>query len=172
MTEPVVRLAPLSCGDGLALAALRNDPEVQKHVRHPGLVTSDGQRRWWEWLVLHPEQARMFAIESNQGTPPTWLLVGCGGLTSIDWLNRRAELSVYTVPATHELEAARLLLRHAFKDLGLHRVEAETLTVSRDDLVVDLGFGKEGVRRHAYWRDGEFIAGRQWGLLSREWGES
>ena len=160
-----LRLAPLTLDAVFELIPLRNNPDVQVHLRNPGLVTADGQRRWYGWLGVPDGAVRMFGVECTE-PDETWSLIGCAGLTGIDWQNRRAELSVYTVPPTHELEAARLVLRHAFLTLGLHRVEAETLTGRRYNLCKELGFTNEGIRRGGYWRDGFFIDAVRWGRLA------
>ena len=159
----LLRLAPLTLDLALSLAPLRNKSQVQEHLRNPGTVNEYDQRTWCEHLTKHHNNVRMFVVEK----PVTqWKLIGCAGLTTIDWQNRHAELSVYTVPPTYEIEAAHLILYHAFSTLGLHRVEAETLTNRRYILCEELGFTCEGSRRHAYWRAGEFIDSTQWGLLA------
>jgi RimJ/RimL family protein N-acetyltransferase len=136
------------------------------HVRNPGIVTEDQQAQWWAWLTKDSDKVRMFSVELYDHM---WILIGCVGLTTIDWQNRRAELSVYTVPPKYEVAAAGLILRHAFNDLGLHKIEAETLTDRRFTLCGDLGFSCEGSRRHAYWRAGEFINATRWGLLADDY---
>ena len=173
-----LRLARLTLERAMKLIALRNDPEVQTHLRNQDMVGEDQQIEWWNWLKNHRQQdVRMFAVQKgNIAVRPSsddpieqWQLLGCAGLTTIDWQNRRAELSVYTVPQTYEIEAAHLILRHAFNDLGLHKIEAETLTERRFTLCADLGFSCEGSRRHAYWRAGQFIDSTRWGLLAKDW---
>lgn len=174
MTEPMtppdkqIRFRPIDLTTARALAPLRNDPEVQEHVRNPGLLSDSDQTKWLEWLVVNRNTQRMVAIEA---CPPesTWRLVGCGGMTHISWIDRRAELSVYTVPDTWEHEAARMLLEWGFDELGLHRIEAETLTPGRAELCRTLGFERDGVRCKAYWRGAEYRSGLLWGLLADEW---
>ena len=158
-----ITLAPLDHGDLATLQRFRNSPEVYEHVRQRRLLTMADMENWWEMLAADcGRTVRMFAIKAN-GT-----VIGCAGLTSIDWINRRAELSVYTVPSDHEAEAARLVISHAFLDLGLYRIEAETLTGRRFRLCKELGFTNEGIRRDGYWRDGRFSGAVRWGLLADE----
>lgn len=179
-----LRLRPLTLALACDLIPLRNDPEVQTHLRNPGMVDGDQQIDWWNWIKSHRQGVRMLAVGFASDTVPVGFtengdivaledfkprLLGCAGLTSIDWQNRRAELSVYTVPATYEIEAARLILGHAFTDLGLHKIEAETLTNRRYVLCEELGFSCEGSRDHAYWRAGEFINSTRWGLLAADY---
>jgi len=68
-------------------------------------------------------------------------------------------------------EALRLAIRHCFRELKLHRLEASIQPVNRRSLalVKSLGFRKEGVTRRylklgGRWRDHE-----RWALLAEEW---
>ncbi len=179
MTEPEqkIRFRPIDLGTAFALIPFRNSPEVQEHLRNQGAVNQSDQAKWFVWLMNHKDTQLMLAIEHDVGgkrddaldEPYGWQLVGCGGMTWISWPDRRAELSVYTYPTTLELEAARLLVDHGFRGLGLNRIEAETLTPGRAKLVHGLGFKEEGDRCEAYWRDGGFIDATRWGLLARDW---
>lgn len=172
-----IRLAPLTVELALDLGPLRNTPEVQVHLRNQGIVSHYHQYDWWRRLEISQDTTRMFAVEHDiggerddaTGKPYGWQLIGCAGLTTIDWQNRRAELSLYTVPSEHELAAGRLILAHAFNDLGLHRVEAETITTKRYKLCTRLGFNVEGVRADAYWRHGTFVDSTCWGLIAEDW---
>ena len=158
-----ITLAPISRADLSTLQRFRNSPEVYEHVRERRLLTMEDMQRWWEMLAADRGQTvRMFAVKNKE------TVIGCAGLTSIDWINSRAELSVYTVPSKHEIDAARLLIAHAFDVLGLHRIEAETITQGRADLCKALEFVCEGSRSESYWRGGEFVDSLRWGLLARE----
>jgi RimJ/RimL family protein N-acetyltransferase len=68
-------------------------------------------------------------------------------------------------------EALGLLLRHAFLTLGLERVE---LQVDMGNLGArrcyeKAGFVMEGVKRHAYYRDGSFCDLGMLSVLREEW---
>lgn len=178
MTTNGITLAPISRNDLPTLQRFRNLPEVYEHVRERRLLTMEDMEKWWEMLAVDRGQTvRMFAVKipSAHDLGGTWPdgqpalafdLIGCAGLTSIDWINRRAELSVYTVPSEHEIEAARLVIAHAFDVLGLHRVEAETITPKRAEFCATLCFTCEGSRLQSYWRNGKFVDSLHWGLLA------
>lgn len=68
-------------------------------------------------------------------------------------------------------EALALAVRHAFRDLKLHRVEANIQPTNRESirLVKRLGFRREGYSRRylkvsGRWRDHE-----RWALLAEDW---
>jgi RimJ/RimL family protein N-acetyltransferase len=66
--------------------------------------------------------------------------------------------------------AARLLVRHLFLDLDYHRVELECYGFNERAIrhAERAGFVKEGVRRRAYWRHGEWVDGVLFGLVRDE----
>jgi steroid Delta-isomerase len=67
-------------------------------------------------------------------------------------------------------DAARLLQRHLFHDLGYHRLQLEIYGFNeRAQLHAERsGYVREGVKRGAYWRRGGWVDGILYGLLSEE----
>jgi RimJ/RimL family protein N-acetyltransferase len=63
--------------------------------------------------------------------------------------------------------AAQLLQRHLFDDLGFHRVQMEIYAFNDRALAhaERAGFIREGVRRKAYWRNGDWVDGVLYGLV-------
>ena len=102
-------------------------------------------------------------------------VIGTCTLAGVDARNRRAEIG-FILRRDHwgrgyMLEATRTLLRFAFEQLALHRVEADV--DPRNDasirLIERLGFQREGHLRER-WLVGEEINDTiMYGLLQREW---
>jgi RimJ/RimL family protein N-acetyltransferase len=67
-------------------------------------------------------------------------------------------------------EAARLLQRHLLFDLDYHRLELEIYGFNERAIrhAERAGFTREGVRRKAYWRHGEWVDGVMFGLIREE----
>jgi RimJ/RimL family protein N-acetyltransferase len=67
-------------------------------------------------------------------------------------------------------EAARLLQRHLVTDLGYHRLELEIYGFNEraQRHAERAGFVREGVRRNAYWRHGEWIDGVLYALIGED----
>jgi RimJ/RimL family protein N-acetyltransferase len=67
-------------------------------------------------------------------------------------------------------EAARLLQRHLIVDLGYHRLQLEIYAFNERAIrhAERSGFVREGVRRSAYWRHGEWVDGVLYGLLAED----
>jgi RimJ/RimL family protein N-acetyltransferase len=67
-------------------------------------------------------------------------------------------------------EAARLLQRHLIFDLDYHRLQLEIYGFNERAVrhAERAGFTREGVRRKAYWRHGEWVDGVIFGLLRED----
>lgn len=66
--------------------------------------------------------------------------------------------------------AARAFQRHLILDLGLHRLQLEVygFNARAQRHAERAGFVREGVRRKAYWRDGEWVDGVLYGLVAED----
>jgi RimJ/RimL family protein N-acetyltransferase len=67
-------------------------------------------------------------------------------------------------------EAARLLQRHLILDLGYHRLQLEVYGFNERAMrhAERAGFVKEGVKRKAYFRHGEWVDGVLYGLIPED----
>jgi RimJ/RimL family protein N-acetyltransferase len=67
-------------------------------------------------------------------------------------------------------EAARLLQRHLMDDLGYHRLELEIYGFNQRAMrhAERAGFVREGVKRKAYRRHGEWVDGVLYGLIDED----
>ena len=66
--------------------------------------------------------------------------------------------------------AARLLVRHLIFDLDYHRVQLECYGFNAHAIrhAERAGFVREGVKRKAYWRHGEWVDGVLFGLVRED----
>jgi RimJ/RimL family protein N-acetyltransferase len=67
-------------------------------------------------------------------------------------------------------EAARLLQRHLMDELGYHRLELEIYGFNERAMrhAERAGFVREGVKRKAYWRHGDWVDGVLYGLIEED----
>lgn len=138
----------------------------QDILRQQKPITKEDQEQWWKVVVtpahLHPfPKLLLVSILDADRT-----LVGYGGLTNIDWLNRRAEISFLVSPDyvadsalyTRVLFAFWHFIRHwAFEELNLHRLFTETydFRCTHIDLLERAGMTLEGrMRDHIKLKDG------------------
>jgi RimJ/RimL family protein N-acetyltransferase len=70
--------------------------------------------------------------------------------------------------------AARDFQRHLIRELGLHRLQLEVYGFNEraQRHAERSGFVREGVRRKAYWRDGEWVDGVLYGLVAEDLDET
>jgi RimJ/RimL family protein N-acetyltransferase len=116
-----------------------------------------------------PQDFGRFVIEVD-GTP--------AGLMGFDIANRRSRIANLGSLAVHPDfrgqrladRAARLFQRHLIFDLGYHRLQLEIYGFNeRAQRHADrAGFVREGVRRKAYWRNGEWVDGVIYGVVRED----
>ncbi len=100
------------------------------------------------------------------------------GLCGFEISNRRSAIAHLERLAVHpgfrgrriSDEAARLLQRHLFHDLGYHRLQLEIygFNVRAQHHAERSGYVREGVKRKAYWRHGDWVDGVLYGLISED----
>jgi len=115
-----VVLRPLEREDLIQLKHWRNSEELRPNTREFRPLNDVNQQRWFE--SLEDSSLIMFAIENTNEE-----LVGCCGLTYIDWKNGNAEISIYIGKQDGDekictVEAMNILLRYGFRDLRFHRL--------------------------------------------------
>jgi RimJ/RimL family protein N-acetyltransferase len=100
------------------------------------------------------------------------------GAMGFELANRRSRVAQLERLAVHPSfrgrriadEAARLFQHHLVADLGYHRLQLEIYGFNERAIrhVERAGFAREGVRRRAYWRHGEWTDGVLFGLVADE----
>ena len=92
-------------------------------------------------------------------------------LGSINWVHRSAELNIMLGIGRGEgfgKDAIGSLVNHAFSNMGLLRVWAESPNPAFIGAVCSLGWTKEGIKRKAFLLKGEFIDIECWAILKGE----
>lgn len=140
----------------------RNDPRIYKTCRQHDLIADYDQCEWYERQRKDPS-VKMYAIMySGYDSGKFDALVGVCGLTSIDYVNSRAEFSLYVGP-NHQgngigANALKTLLKHGFDNLNLHLIWGETFDGNPAARTFEkLGFKHEGTRREFYFKNGRYI---------------
>ncbi|MGE5560141.1 MAG: GNAT family N-acetyltransferase [Chloroflexota bacterium] len=101
--------------------------------------------------------------------------IGYIGLNSINRTHKSAELGYWIAEPYWGrglvTEAARLLVDHGFRELGLNRIYARCRDDNRRSYRVmeKLGMKLEGVMRQEAFRDGQFLDQRHYAILRQEW---
>ena len=133
----------------------------------------DGVAAEVERSSSEPDEFGRFVVEVLDGGE--WRRAGAMGF---EVANRRSRIANLGGLAVHPQfrgrrladEAVRLLQRHLLLDLGYHRLQLEIYGFNERAIahVERAGFVREGVRRKAYRRHGEWIDGVLFGLVRED----
>jgi len=151
----------------------RNSPEVKKFTREYRELNMQNQLQWLESMAKD-KNTMMFAVETKKGK-----LIGCTGLTYIDWKNSRAEVSIYIGDKKYKgkgygTDTLKVLIDYGFRELNLHMLFGEIFEYNRANirLFEKCGFKKDGVLRHRLYRDGKYWDSIIYSILDKEWAKA
>lgn len=168
-----MRLRPATGNDLSYLANLARHPEVEPYLAPGGPTDERLEEMLSEW-PLAGDAFGLFVIEADTAQPLGGLALQIGSAHSricnlrqlmVDPAVRRAGVGTAAV----RLACGRALIEH-----GLHRVQTETYGDNHvaQRLFERVGFAREGVRRHAYWRRDQWVDGVLFGILAEEMRET
>jgi RimJ/RimL family protein N-acetyltransferase len=151
------------------LLELMGEEDVEQNLAVVRPRDRDGLLEEIERSQSEPEEFGRFVIEVD-GEP--------AGLMGFQLANRRSRIANLGSLAVHPLfrgrrladQAARLFQRHLLFELGFHRLQLEIYGFNeRAQLHAErAGFVREGVRRKAYDRNGEWVDGVIYGLVRED----
>lgn len=150
-----VYLRPLELADLERTFRWHNDPKLYETLVSPyRFVSKSAEDEWIRKKMQFNNQEMQFAICLDEGNRH----IGNIHMRGIDWVSRTAETGIFIGETDQQSkgygqQAMRLLIKHAFNDLGLLRI---WLTVFTDNIYAirsyeKVGFVKEGtLRKHAF----------------------
>ena len=166
-----LRRATLDDVDFMAQLAAHDDVEPflsVRRAREPAAVRDEIERS-----LAEPEEIGRFVIEVQEDGE--WRRAGSMGFDLANKRNRIANLGGLAVHPEYRGrklsdEAARLFQRHLLVELDFHRLQLEIYGFNERAIehAERSGFVREGVKRKAYWRHGEWADGVQFGLLRED----
>ncbi|MCU0607548.1 MAG: GNAT family N-acetyltransferase [Candidatus Edwardsbacteria bacterium] len=105
--------------------------------------------------------------------------IGNVSLDGIDQYERKAAFGVFIGEKRYRgkgyaIEAARLLFRFGFEDMGLRRIESSTHVLNKGSQALHqkLGFVREGVARQQYFYGGRYVDSIKYGMLRQDYQRS
>ena len=171
-TDKSISLSPIELDDIEIIRKWRNNPNIQKYLREYRLF-SKVQKKEWYLSMIQDNRFEMFLIKDNITSEP----VGVCGLTYIDWVNRHADIHIYTgkdelwIDDLYCPAAMNLVLKYAFETLNLNKVWAEIYEV--DDKKIDFfkqsGFTVDASLREHYYYKGRYYNSYILSLLRSEY---
>ena len=94
-----IRLRPVEKFDLELLRRWRNDPDIMARTRQWRMLSMEDQHKWFSSLYNNnPPSDLVYVIESRMAEPAftvNWQRIGVCGLCHIDWIARKAEISIY-----------------------------------------------------------------------------
>ncbi len=168
-----VELGPVQREYLLKYVEWLNDWEVSRFLTPgiPFLLNLDDETDWFERQRQDKDNI-VFAIL----TLPEKQLIGNCGVHRLDWKNRSAVFGIVIGEKNYwnkgyGTDATRTLLRFAFEQLGLNRMELEVYDFNPRAIRAyeKAGFRRDGVRRQALYRDGAFHDVYLMGILREDW---
>ncbi len=167
------RLRRAAIDDVGFLAELAGHDDVEpflsvRRARDPDAVRDEIQRS-----LAEPQETGRFVIEVEENG--AWRRAGSMAFDLANKRNRIANLGGLAVHPDYRGrklsdEAARLFQRHLLIDLDFHRLQLEIYGFNERAIqhAERSGFVREGVKRKAYWRHGEWADGVQFGLVRED----
>ncbi len=106
----------------------------------------------------------------------THTLVGLVGIHKIDWIHRKADISILIgEPEAWGKkigeEATGLAVKHAFEQLNMHKLTAGmwASNISSRKVFEKNGFVREGILKEQYWDHDQYVDELRYGLLKKQW---
>lgn len=167
-----VRLRAIEHSDVPTFYEWMNDPEIRQYLLLYEPMSRIKESDWVESLRERKDDF-VYAVEARTDTD--WLHIGNVGLHRVDWKNRTGLFGI--VLGVKEYwgrgygpDACRAMLRWAFDELNLQRVELEVFDYNprAKRCYEKVGFKQEGVRRKAFYHAGQYHDTYPMGILKDE----
>jgi len=173
LTTPRLRIRQMLERDAEALFEFKSDPKVAKLYAQDSHRSIDETKAWTQRCLAYYEKRE--SISWVITFPDVDRAVGSCCFWNFDPSHQCAELGYELHPAYWRegimTEALSALLSYGFVDLGLHRIEACPLGINKpsQNLLLKLGFKREGVLRERLCFHGQYDDQLYFGLLGKEW---
>ena len=167
-----IDLVTLTADDAEMCCAWLNDMAiVVNYGQEPLPASLDKQREFFK--DLYAQNRRLILGVQLKGDGD---LIGMGGLSHIEWVNQRAELTLCIGRKDQQgkgygTEATRLILDHAFRKLNLHSAMLRVIDYNAAAIACygTCGFKLIGRRRQAKAIDGKYFDVLYMDILAREY---
>lgn len=156
------KLRELKKEDILQINQWRNNPELILGLGAPfRFINPDVDFDWYDSYMRNRDKAvRCVIIDDSDDTH----VLGLVCLVGIDMIQRKASFSLMIGDKQNQGKgigtfATREILKHAFYNLNLHRVELDALETNQAaiGLYKKIGFVQEGIKREASYKNGKYV---------------
>jgi len=166
----MIRLRALEREDLKQLRDWRNDPDIFSRVREYRLLNMENQEAWFNSLRDNRQTIMFGVINQLIGK-----IIGVCGLINIDWIGRKAEISIYIGDKSYRqkglgIEILNALAKYAFEECNLNRLWAEVYESNQAGrrLFIKAGYAEEGVLLSHAYKNGRYQNSHIYRLLRDE----
>jgi RimJ/RimL family protein N-acetyltransferase len=167
------RLRRATAEDADFLLELSSHEEVEPFLRAVRATDRQELLEEIDRSLAEPQESGRFVIEVEEDGD--WRRAGVMGFDLANRRNRIANLGGLAVHPDFRGRrladaAARLFQRHLLLDLDFHRLQVEIYGFNERAIrhAERSGFVREGAKRKAYWRHGEWVDGVLFGLVHED----
>lgn len=146
-----------------------NDPEVVRFMRHRVFPTTFKSLEHFVASRKWPNDLTLAIIDRKTNKH-----IGNIGLTSIDWVNRKAEVGMLLGDKSfwnkgYMSEAFSLVTNHAFSKMNIHKLYAgtENDNMAAIQLFKKMGWHIEGRFKRESYRDGKYVDVVRFAIFNR-----
>lgn len=161
---------------------MRNDPDIMKWCRQHDVLHWHNHNKWFD-AQAKDETMTMYAIRIGGWDIRKSSLVsnrpalGVCGLTGIDYVNSRAEFSLYIGKDNqgqgYGEEALIKLFDKGFNHYNLNLIWGESFDGNPAIAMFEkVGMKKDGIRRNFYYREGKYIDAILYSITKKEFNKN
>ncbi len=169
-----IRLRGVERSDLACFQEWLNDPEVTEGLSTFLPLSLADEEHWFETASHMQPEEKPLAIDLKEAGG--WRLIGNSGFFNMEWLNRSAEFGLFIGDKScwnqgYGTETVRLLLKHGFESLNLHRIYLRVYATNprARRSYEKVGFVLEGTLREAVYRHGRYADVYIMSFLRAEW---
>jgi len=146
-----------------------NDPEITAYNSHGRFPMTIDKLKEFVKYAYGSNSSLVFAVIDNNNNEH----IGNISLQSISWVDRNAEIAFLLGEKKYwgkgvMYEAGKLLIDHGFNSLNLHRIHCGTSSenVGMQRLAEKLGMIREGARKEAIYKNGQYYDIVEFGIIN------
>ena len=154
-----------------------NDEEITDNLELIFPISRTEEEQWYADMLSKPAAEHVMVIEIK---PPmqedAFIPIGTCQIFNFDWRNRSAEIGIMIGEKAfwdqgYGTESMKLLLKHGFNTLNLHRIWLQVFANNKRAIHVyeKVGFKHEGIFRQAYYKHGSYVDIQLMSVLKHEW---
>ena len=155
--EEQIYLRPMTEEDAELIVTWRNKPELKRFFISQSDFTMEGHLKWFRSMKESGRACQMMIIDKKDDRP-----LGSVDIKDIDHVHHKGEYGIFIGDEAARgrgigTEAAKLMIRYGFEQLGLHRIYLRALAGNGQAI---RSYEKAGFRQEGYLKDDVCINGK------------